>query len=209
MKQASDDHCLGSVLTATNRVEERPFLHQQPSSCSSGMKQLFESVTAGARTGPGAKISSMLGNKVGRRRVVRRHERTVPSSAHAFDNPQSQLRIRRPRISRSEGTRCHSKYFETGRRGDNGHSPRMVLERTTERASWAMGRREEGEMIVRTTQVDATVCVRIWDRTAQKVGMSDGLPKNSRRVRENKTRQAKSLGEGLQHEQGGRAHHRF
>lgn len=49
-------------------------------------------------------------------------------------------------------------------------------------------------MIVRTTQVDATVCVRRWDRTAQKVGTSDGLPRDSRRVRENKTRQAKSLG---------------
>lgn len=50
MKQASDDLCLGSQLTATNRVEERPFLHQQPSSCSSGMKQPFESGPAGTRT---------------------------------------------------------------------------------------------------------------------------------------------------------------
>jgi len=181
MKQASGDLRPSSVLTATNRVEERPFLHQQPSSCSSGMKQPFESGPAGARTGPGTKISSMLGNKVGRRRAVRRHERTMPSSVHAFDNPQSQLRIRQPRTNRSEGFRCHSKYFETGRRADNGHSPRMVLERTTGRASWALGRREVGEMIVRTTQVDATVCVRTWDRTAQKVGMSGGLPRDARK----------------------------
>lgn len=85
-------------------------------------------------------------------------------------------------------------YFETGRPADNGHSPRMVLERTTGRASWAMGRREVGEMIVRTTQVDATVCVRTWDRTAQKDGTSDGLPRDARKVTENKTRRAKTLG---------------
>lgn len=65
---------------------------------------------------------------------------------------------------------------------------------TTGRATWALGRREVGEMIVRTTQVDATACIRTWDRTAQKVGTSDGLPRDSREVTENKTRRAKSLG---------------
>ena len=55
---------------------------------------------------------------------------------------------------------------------------------TTGQASWALGRREEGEMIVRTTQVDATACIRTWDRTAQKLGTSDGLPRDSRKVTE-------------------------
>lgn len=64
MEQASDDLCPSAVLTATNRGEGRPFLHQPPWSCSSGMKQPFESGPAGARTGPGKKIRAMLGIKL-------------------------------------------------------------------------------------------------------------------------------------------------
>lgn len=159
------------------------------------MKQPFESGPAGARTGPGTKISAMLGNKVGRRRAVRRHERTMPSSVRTFDNPQSQLRIRLPshgQIRRFLGViRSISK--PAGEQ-ITGTALGWYWKGTTETASWALGRRETGEMIVRTTQVDATACIRTWDRTAQKVGTSDGLPRDSRKVKENKTRRAKTLG---------------
>lgn len=191
----SDDLCPSSVLTATNRAEWIPFLHQPPWSCSSGMKQPFESGPAGARTGPGTKISAMLGNKVGRRRAVRRHERTMPSSVRTFDNPQSQLRIRQPshgQIRRFLGViRSISK---PAREQIMGTALGWYWKGTTERASRALGRRETGEMIVRTTQVDATACIRTWDRTAQKVGTSDGLPRDSKKLKENKTRRAKLLG---------------
>lgn len=210
MEQASDDLCPSAVLTATNRGEGRPFLHQPPWSCSSGMKQPFESGPAGARTGPGKKIRAMLGNKVERKRAVRRHERTMPSNVRTFDNPQSQLRIRVPsheQIRRFLGViRSISK--PAGEQ-TMGTALGWYWKGTTGRASWALGRREEGEMIVRTTQVDATVCIRTWDRTAQKVGTSGGLPRNARRVKENKTRRSKSLGGSSEHNRGDRAHHRF
>lgn len=119
----------------------------------------------------------------------------MPSSVRTFDNPQSQLRIRQPshgQISRFLGViRSISKPA-----GEQimGTALGWYWKGTTGLATWALGRREMGEMIVRTTQVDATVCIRTWDRTAQKVGTSDGLPRDAKKVMENKTRRAKSLG---------------
>lgn len=151
-----------------------------------------------------------VGNKVERKRAVRRHERTMPSNVRTFDNPQSQLRIRVPsheQIRRFLGViRSISK--PAGEQ-TMGTALGWYWKGTTGRASWALGRREEGEMIVRTTQVDATVCIRTWDRTAQKVGTSGGLPRNTRRGKENKTRRPKSLGGSSEHNRGDRAHHRF
>lgn len=118
----------------------------------------------------------------------------MPSSVRTFDNPQSQLRIRQPshgQIRRFLGViRSISKPA-----GEQilGTALGWYWKGTTGRATWALGRREEGEMIVRTTQVDATVCIRTWDRTAQKVGTSDGLPRDARKESENKTRRAKVL----------------
>lgn len=68
---------------------------------------------------------------------------------------------------------------------------------TTGRATWALGRREVGEMIVRTTQVDATACIRTWDRTAQKLGTSDGLPRDSRKVTEKQNKDEQKVLGGL------------
>lgn len=119
----------------------------------------------------------------------------MPSSVRTFDNPQSQLRIRLPshgQISRFLGViRSISKPA-----GEQimGTALGWYWKGTTGLATWALGRREMGEMIVRTTQVDATVCIRTWDRTAQKVGTSDGLPRDAKKVMENKTRRAKGLG---------------